>query len=114
MNPVLLALRLIGERYHAMLCASCALGFSLSAMLYARGATLHSRGSISTTRRCSTRGSGRSVSAPCPQFLARGAAEHFYCGWEFNPQWSLLGSQVCCPACGMRSIFFLLLGGHLA
>lgn len=96
-GPVLLAFRLIGQHYHAMLCASCALGLVLSAMLYARGATLHSRGSIATSRRCPARGSGNDASAPCPQFLARSAAEHFYCGWEFNPQWSLLGSQVLCP-----------------
>lgn len=108
MGPVLLVLRLIGQHYRAMLCVSCALGFSLSAMLYARGVTLYSRGAIETTRRCSARGSRNHVSAPCPQFLARGAVEHFYCGWEFNPQWSLLGSQVCCLFYCMYSIFVLL------
>ena len=77
----------------AMVCASCLLGLTLSGLLYLRGAAMHAQGKIDTGRRCPARESGPSKQA-CPLFLSRSAAAHFYCGWEFNPQWTVLGSQV--------------------
>ena len=77
----------------AMVCASCLLGLTLSGLLYLRGAAMHAQGKIDTGRRCPARESGSSKQA-CPLFLSRSAAAHFYCGWEFNPQWTVLGSQV--------------------
>ena len=77
-SPVVQVLRLIGQHYRAMLWVSCALGVSLSAALYARGTMLHSKGLVDPCRRCPVRGSDPRLSAPCPQFLARGAIEHFY------------------------------------
>ena len=84
----------------AMVCASCLLGLTLSGLLYLRGAAMHAQGKIDTGRRCPARESGPSKQA-CPLFLSRSAAAHFYCGWEFNPQWTVLGSQVraCVRAC---------------
>ena len=98
------ALQLIGQNYWGCVCCACALGLALSFALYRRGEALSTTGGVCNSRRCAVRSIGRSsgsddysramaaaalapntTSQPCPEFLSRSAAAHFYCGYEWNP-----------------------------
>ena len=80
--------------------AGCALGLALSAALYARGTARLRAGRIDRGMSCLTASSldsasgadARPAAARDPaEFDARSAAEHFYCGLEWNPRPVWLG-----------------------
>ena len=77
----------LAQRFWPAARGGCFLGLLLSTILYCRGRKRMQEGLVDRGASCPTVSAKRSVAAAkTAEFDARGTAEHFYCGVEWNPR----------------------------